>query len=73
MELDPKALALFTEGYQKIIQGIGQLGFDISEPPVSRYLKVLKRRTDGDRAKRWMAFLHNHREVIAAFDFFFCG
>jgi hypothetical protein len=26
----------------------------------------LKRRTDGEKAKRWLAFLHNHREVMAA-------
>ena len=47
-----------------------RLGFNVSEPTVSRYLRGLKRRTDGEKAKRWMAFLHNHREVIAAFDFF---
>jgi GTP cyclohydrolase I len=28
MDLDPKALALFTEGYAKILEGIAQLGFD---------------------------------------------
>lgn len=47
-----------------------QLGFQISEPTVSRYLQRLKGRTDGEKAKRWLAFLHNHREVMAAFDFF---
>jgi len=31
MELDPKALALFKEGYDKIIEGIKQLGFDVSD------------------------------------------
>ena len=31
MELNPKALALFTEGYTKILQGIGVLGFDIAD------------------------------------------
>jgi len=31
MELDPKALALFTEGYDKILEGIRQLGFDVSD------------------------------------------
>ena len=46
------------------------LGFEVSEPTVSRYLRRLKRRTDHEKAKRWLAFLHNHREVIAAFDFF---
>jgi GTP cyclohydrolase I len=31
MELDPKALALFHEGYKKILEGIGQLGYDIKD------------------------------------------
>jgi GTP cyclohydrolase I len=31
MDLNPKALALFTEGYTKILQGIGALGFDIKD------------------------------------------
>jgi len=31
MELDAKALALFTEGYTKILEGIGQLGFDVAD------------------------------------------
>jgi transposase InsO family protein len=47
-----------------------QLGFEISEPTVSRYLHRLKRHHDEGKAKRWLAFLSNHREVIAAFDFF---
>ena len=47
-----------------------QLGFKVSEPTVSRYLQGLKQRADNVKAKRWLAFLHNHREVIAAFDFF---
>jgi len=47
-----------------------QLGFEISESTVSRYLHRLKRHHDGGKAKRWAAFLNNHREVIAAFDFF---
>ena len=46
------------------------LGFDISEPTVSRYLQRLKRRGDEGKANSWMAFLNNHREVIAACDFF---
>ncbi len=32
MELDPKALALFTEGYDKILEGLQVLGFDTSDP-----------------------------------------
>ena len=31
MELDPKALALFTEGYQKILEGIHLLGYDTKD------------------------------------------
>jgi GTP cyclohydrolase I len=31
MELDPKALQLITQGYEKIITGLGQLGFDITD------------------------------------------
>ena len=46
------------------------LGFDISEPTVSRYLQRLKRLPDKSKASQWRAFLNNHREAIAAFDFF---
>jgi GTP cyclohydrolase I len=31
MELDPKALALFTEGYTKILEGIGRLGYETTD------------------------------------------
>jgi GTP cyclohydrolase IA len=31
MEIDPKALALFTEGYDKILQGLRQLGYDVTD------------------------------------------
>jgi transposase InsO family protein len=47
-----------------------RLGCEISEPTVSRYLRRLNRHHDGGKAKRWSAFLDNHRDVIAAFDFF---
>ena len=47
-----------------------QLGFNVSEPTVSRYLQHIRRRYDESKAKQWLAFLNNHREVIAAFDFF---
>ena len=47
-----------------------QLGFSVSEPTVSRSLRRIRRRYDEGKAKRWLAFLNNHREVIAAFDFF---
>jgi transposase InsO family protein len=57
-------------GAPRIHGELQQLGFDVSEPTVSRYLRRLKRRGDPDAAKRWLTFLHNHREVIAAIDFF---
>ena len=47
-----------------------ELGFEVSEPTVSRYLQRLKRQPDQSKVQRWLAFLQNHREVIAAFDFF---
>jgi GTP cyclohydrolase I len=31
MELDPKALAILTEGYAKILEGLGQLGYDVRD------------------------------------------
>ena len=31
MELDPKTLALFTEGYAKILEGIARLGYDVKD------------------------------------------
>jgi len=59
-----------TWGAPRIHGELLQLGFEISEPTVSRYLQRLKRHCHQDKAKRWLAFLNNHREVIAAFDFF---
>src|SRR5947209_19236370 len=41
-----------------------------SEPTVSRYLQGLRRQPDKAKVQRWLAFLQNHREVMAAFDFF---
>jgi len=45
-----------------------KLGFDVTERTVSRYLRRLYPR-DQSR-KLWAAFLRNHRDVIAAMDFF---
>ncbi|HEY6385290.1 MAG TPA: integrase core domain-containing protein [Candidatus Acidoferrum sp.] len=44
------------------------LGFDISERTISRWMKQAPRGLD--QAKHWLAFLRNHREAIAAMDFF---
>ena len=55
-------------GAPKIHGELLKLGFEVSERTVARYLRRIRRR--GDPGKRWLAFLQNHREVIAAFDFF---
>jgi hypothetical protein len=44
------------------------LGFDVSETTISRWMKRAPK--DPQPAKRWLAFLRNHREAIAAMDFF---
>lgn len=57
-------------GAPRIHGELRQLGFEVSEPTVSRYLQRLKRQPDKSKVQRWLAFVQNHREVIAAFDFF---
>ena len=44
------------------------LGFDVSERTISRWMKRAPQ--DPEPARRWLRFLHNHREAIAAMDFF---
>lgn len=44
------------------------LGFEVSETTISRWMRRAPR--NPEPAKRWQAFLRNHREVIAAMDFF---
>ena len=44
------------------------LGFDTSERTVSRWMRKAPRNPES--AKQWKAFLSNHREAIAAMDFF---
>jgi putative transposase len=55
-------------GAPKIHGELQKLGFVVSETSVGRYLRSVRRR--GDPGKQWLTFLANHREVIAAFDFF---
>jgi putative transposase len=55
-------------GAPKIHGELQKLGFVVSERSVARYLRRVRRR--GDPTKCWLTFLQNHREVIAAFDFF---
>jgi transposase InsO family protein len=57
-----------TWGAPRIHGELLMLGFDVSERTISRWMKRAPR--DPERAKRWLAFLRNHREVIAAIDFF---
>ena len=57
-----------TWGAPKIHGELLKLGFTISERTVARYLRRVGRR--GDLGKRWPTFLANHREIIAALDFF---
>jgi len=44
------------------------LGFEVCERTISRWMKRAPR--DPELAKRWLAFLKNHREAIVAMDFF---
>src|SRR5260370_37739665 len=44
------------------------LGFDVSERTISRWMKRAPR--DPEPARRWLTFLRNHREAMAAMDFF---
>ena len=57
-----------TWGAPKIHGELLKIGFEIAERTVARYLRGTRYR--GDPAKRWIAFLANHREVIVAMDFF---
>jgi len=53
-----------TWGAPRIHGELLMLGFDVSERTISRWMERVPR--DPERAKRWLAFLRNHREVIAA-------
>jgi putative transposase len=57
-----------TWGAPRIHGELLKLGFHLSETTVSRWLRRIPRTPDP--AKRWLTFLRNHREAIAAMDFF---
>jgi putative transposase len=57
-----------TWGGPRIHGELLKLGFEISERTVSRWVKRATR--NPDPARRWLVFLRNHREAIAAMDFF---
>jgi putative transposase len=56
-----------TWGAPRIHGELKMLGFDISERTVLRWMRKAPR--NPEPAKRWAAFLSNHREAIAAMDF----
>jgi transposase InsO family protein len=53
---------------RKIQAELEKLGFRVSLATVSRYLP--KRRPTEAQRQRWTTFLRNHRDVVAAMDFF---
>jgi putative transposase len=57
-----------TWGAPRIHGELRMLGFDVSERTVSRYLP--RRPPQPDAVHRWLTFLRNHRDAIAAMDFF---
>ena len=57
MELDPQALALFTEGYQKILEGIGRLGYDVKDENFAE--------TAARAAKGLHELIHDQKQVQA--------
>src|SRR5271156_4543319 len=57
-----------TWGAPRIHGELLMLGFDVSERTISRWMHRAPR--NPEPAKRWLAFLRNHREAIAAMDFF---
>ncbi len=63
-----KQMALDGWGAPRIHGELIKLGFVVSEATVSRYM--LPKPVEPDQVKRWVAFLHNHKDAIAAMDFF---
>src|SRR6516162_4221909 len=57
-----------TWGAPRIHGELLKLGLEISESTVSRYLA--QGVSSSDSWQRWLTFLKNHREAIAAMDFF---
>jgi len=57
-----------TWGAPRIHGELTMLGFDVSERTVLRWMRKAPRSPES--ANRWATFLNNHREAIAAMDFF---
>ena len=60
MEFDFEVFRFFTEGYEKIIQGIGKLGFDVGDP---NFEDTAKR-----AAKGLHELIHDQKQVKPAVD-----
>jgi GTP cyclohydrolase I len=60
MDLDPKALALFTQGYEKIIEGLKTLGYDVEDPNFAE--------TAARAAKGFHELVHDQKQVKPAID-----
>ncbi len=61
-------MAQDARGAPRIHAELTKLGFLISEMTVSRYMP--RRPAEPDQVKRWLAFLRNHKDDIAAMDLF---
>ena len=57
-----------TWGAPRVHGELLMLGFDVSERTISRWIHKAPR--NPEPGKRWLSFLRNHREAIAAMDFF---
>ena len=60
MDFDPKALQLFEEGYTKILQGIGHLGYDVGD---ANFAETARR-----AAKGFHELVHDEKQVDAEID-----
>ncbi len=60
MDLNPQAVALFTEGFQKILEGLGVLGYDITDANFTG--------TAPRAAKGFHELVHDHHQVAAEID-----
>jgi GTP cyclohydrolase I len=58
--LDPEALALFTQGYDKILQGLHRLGFDVDDDNF--------RDTAARAAKGFHELVHDQKQVAPAIE-----
>ena len=65
---DDDTRRLEVHGAPRIHAELTKLGFIVSEVTVSRYMP--RRPAEPDQVERWVAFLRNHKDEIAAMDLF---